>query len=308
MKSGHLMTGSPTASPAKCRVCGSPAIFQFKVRNEELWRCQACGFLQVGHEPDPKTLDAIYSQSYFTSSKYKDDPVALSRENSRRLKMLSKWATANAEVLDAGCSTGDFVAYAKNSFRMYGNDYSSFAIELAQQRNPDLVDRLTAGRLEDGLWSDRQFDAICLWDVIEHIWDPVRALRDLLVHVRPGGAILLSTPAADSAMARALGAYWPFMTPPEHLSFFSMDAFRAAAKAIGGCEVVSFSRRGKWANMAFIAYKMSRIAPQWFPSSLLRPFQMWPLKKLSVYVPTGDILYVVMRRIPAARTDSSEAS
>ncbi len=302
------MADSQTHRSAECRICGSSVVFQFAARNEELWRCRACGFLQVAEEPSPETLDAIYSQSYFTSSKYKDDPVALSRENSRRLKMLSECADAHAEVLDAGCSTGDFVAYAKDSFQMYGNDYSEFAIQLAQERNPELADRLMAGRLEDSVWSDRQFDAICLWDVIEHIWDPVRALQDLLAHVRPGGAILLSTPAADSMMARALGVYWPFMTPPEHLSFFSLDAFKAAARAAGNCQVVSYSRRGKWANLAFIAYKMGRIAPKWFPTALLRPFQMWPLKKISIYVPTGDILYVVIRKATAPATVGSSSS
>lgn len=248
-----------------CRICKSSALDRlFVAREQELWRCRGCGFVQVACEPSSETLDAIYSESYFTSSKYRGDPVALDRENERRLCLLKRWAPLGAEVLDAGCSTGDFVSYAKSSFLMHGNDYSEFAIRSAQERNPDLADRLKAGRLEDSVWANKVFDAIRLWDVIEHIWEPLPVIADLLRRVKPEGVILMSTPAADSLMARLLGPYWPFMTPPEHLSFLSLRAFEAAAQATGGCSIVGSSRRGKWANRAFIGYKVTRIAPKWF--------------------------------------------
>jgi 2-polyprenyl-3-methyl-5-hydroxy-6-metoxy-1,4-benzoquinol methylase len=281
----------------RCRVCGSTSVdFRFAARGQDLWGCHHCGFLQVASQPTAKTLDAIYADGYFTSAKYKGDPIALTRENDRRLRLLDTWSAPGATILDAGCSTGDFIVHCKDRYRVYGIDYSAFAIKTAKERNPELVDRLEAGRLEDSTWATRQFDAICLWDVIEHIWDPVPVISDLLQRVQPGGVILMSTPAADSAMARMLKSYWPFMTPPEHLGFFSLSAFKAAAIKVGGCEIVYAARRGKWANLAFIAYKIKRIAPRWFPGFLLWPLQRWPLSRISIYVPTRDILYVVFRR------------
>jgi 2-polyprenyl-3-methyl-5-hydroxy-6-metoxy-1,4-benzoquinol methylase len=270
--------------------------FHLEVVEQKLWRCLRCGFIQVEQEPLPEILNAIYSEGYFTSSKYRGDSVALSRENERRIRLLKRWLSRGSEVLDAGCSTGDFVGYAKNDYQMYGLDYSSFAIDVAKRNNPELADKLQSGRIEEIEWADRSFDAICLWDVLEHIWEPVTVVKNLLLRVKPGGLVMISTPAIDSVMARICGCYWPFMTPPEHLSFFSLEAITSLVAILGNCEILYSRRRGKWANIAFIAYKAGRITPRWFPKSLLWPLSHWPLNMLSVYVPTGDILYLVLQK------------
>lgn len=287
----------PGAPPLACRICaGKALLFHFEISDQRLWRCPQCGFVQVEREPSAQVLDAIYSEAYFTSAKYRGDQVALNRENARRLGLLRRWVPQGSDVLDAGCSTGDFVACAKREYEMHGLDYSPFAIEAAKADNPDLAHRLKSGRIEDTEWSGKLFDATCLWDVIEHIWDPVPVVRDLLSRIKPGGHLLLSTPAIDAVAARASGRYWPFMTPPEHLGFFSSRAFESMVATLGGCEIVYSAHRGKWANVAFIGYKITRIAPRWFPRLLLWPLFQWPLKHLSLYVPTCDILYLVLRK------------
>lgn len=284
-------------TPPVCRICSNtPMRYQFRVVEQKLWRCSRCGFIQVEEEPLPEVFDAIYSESYFTSFKYRGDSVALDRENCRRLGLLKRWLSRGSKVLDVGCSTGDFVAHAKNVYQMHGLDYSSFAINEAKKGNPELSHKLKSGRIEETEWADQSFDAICLWDVLEHIWEPASVVEDLLLRVRSGGLILISTPAIDSFMAKICGCYWPFMTPPEHLSFFSLKAFETLVAILGNCEIVYSVRRGKWANVAFIAYKVARIAPTWFPKGLLWPFFQWPLKLLSVYVPTGDLLYLVLQK------------
>lgn len=284
-------------SDMKCRICGAGGLrLRLVARGQEIWRCGECGFEQVAHEPSKEVLDAIYSDAYFTSAKYKGDPVALEKEDSRRMELLGRWVRPGAVVLDAGCSTGDFLASAKSRYEMHGVDYSEFAVGVARERNPEIAHQLHAGKLEESPLTGKSFDAICLWDVIEHIWEPMPVIADLLGRLKPGGVLVMSTPAIDAPTARVLGAYWPFMTPPEHLGFFTRRAFEQAARQQADCELVYHRRLGKWANLAFIAYKVGRIAPRWFPMFLLKPLQLWPLKKLSMYVPTNDIQYVVLRK------------
>lgn len=73
---------------------------------------------------------------------------------------------------------------------------------------------------------DRRFDAIMLVDVIEHVANPGRALDNLVAHLKPGGAVYITTPnptfVAD--MARAMlgwgpSTYWDHVAcfAPEHL-------------------------------------------------------------------------------------------
>ncbi len=278
-----------------CRVCGTPGTLSYLwVRNQHLDRCPHCHYVQVREKPVDEVIRKIYSDNYFEHTKYKN-PGALDLENKRRLNLLINSLEPGSIVWDAGCSTGDFIRIGKDHFRMYGTDLSDYAIELAKQKNPELADQLRSGRLEEARFSDLKFDAICLWDVIEHIWDPAEVIETLLSRLKPGGFLFLSTPAIDAITARVLGRYWAFMTPPEHLGFFTDKTFRWLFEKKFNADIRLSYCRGKWANAAFIAYKLKRIAPVWFPGWLLSPFQKAPLSGVNLYVPTKDVRYMAIQ-------------
>jgi SAM-dependent methyltransferase len=65
------------------------------------------------------------------------------------------------------------------------------------------------------------FDAVTLWNVLEHLHDPVRDLGKIRRWLRPGGILALSTPNYDSVVRLARGARWHGFKLDEHLSLFS---------------------------------------------------------------------------------------
>ena len=279
-----------------CRVCGSARVAPaLEARGWKLERCGECGFVQVADHPTEADFAAVYGDAYFGHSKYRDLD-ALERENVRRLELLRRFVPRGAAVLDAGCATGDFVVAAKGEYEMYGSDLSAFAIEQARAKSPELAGRLWAGKLEDFGGRVPPLDAICLWDVIEHVWDPVDVVRRLMGHLKPGGYLLLSTPSIDAPVARAMGPYWAFMTPPEHLGFFSGRSFRRFFESAVPARIVHRKRLGKWANVAFIAYKLRRVAPRLMPEAVVSWLGRSALGKLALYVPTQDIQYLVVRK------------
>lgn len=288
----------PAEAPAAhaCRVCGgaelAPALH---ARGWELERCAACGFVQVRDHPSEADFAAVYGDAYFGHSKYRDLD-ALNRESERRLALLRRFVPRGGRVLDAGCATGDFVAAASGEYEMWGSDLSAFAIEQARAKNPGIAERLWAGKLEDFGARVPPLDAVCLWDVIEHLWDPVEVVRTLMAHLKPGGHLVLSTPSIDAPIARAMGKYWAFMTPPEHLGFFSGRSFRRFFGTAVPGTIVHRSRMGKWANVAFIAYKLRRVAPKLVPEAVVAWLGRSALGKLALYVPTQDIQYLVVRK------------
>ena len=291
-----MLSTSKTPARLTCRICVSSSLMLHMLVNEEtLDRCTECGFVQVRDEPSEETLRGIYSTTYFAHAKYRDRR-ALELEHQRRLMLLSKYVSSNASVLDAGCSVGDFITSAKTNYQMYGIDIAESAITQAQEYNPELRERLITGRLEDSVFANQRFDAICLWDVIEHLWDPSAVARDLLQRLKPGGYLFISTPAIDAPVAKVLGKYWAFMTPPEHLSFFSKNSFYELFDNQTEAHIVSFARKGKWANLAFIGYKLGRIAPTWVPKALFALFKLPIINRLNLYVPTGDVQYLVIQR------------
>lgn len=279
-----------------CRLCRSKDLApHLNIGNERLDLCHNCGFIQVQREPSEDDLREIYSDAYFMHTKYRDTR-ALDLENTRRLYMLKEMLPSSAKVLDAGCATGDFISVAKKHFQVYGIDIAESAIARARLANPEIADRLQAGRLENSSYSEAYFDAVCLWDVIEHLWDPVPVVSSLMTSLKPGGFLLISTPAIDSHVARYLGPYWAFMTPPEHLGFFTEKSFGVLFNNHVPGKIIKLIRRGKWANLAFIAYKLRRVLPRWAPQWILAPLY-WPyIRRVNIYVPTADVQYLIVRK------------
>jgi len=267
----------------------------FEVAGCSLERCSCCSFAQVADEPSEETLAALYSGAYFEKGKYGDEDNQR-RENQRRLKLLAKLGLPRgARVLDAGCATGDFLSAAR-SYEMWGVDVSEEAVAVAKEHNPEIAERISAQALEELPFEEESFDAIVLWDVIEHLWDP-RSTCERLAHlVRPGGFLVLSTPDIGAVTARLMGRRWAFMTPPEHLGFFSPRSFDWLLERELGLEIVSSFAAGKWVNVGFLSYKLQRVFSELVPTQLVRALQESPLSRMPVYVPTHDIRYIAAQK------------
>jgi len=283
--------------PSPCRLCGNiDLIFLFSSKGFSLYRCSACTYVQINCKPSQEEINDIYDTCYFISNKYKD-ASALELENVRRLNLLKQlMPKKGALVLDAGCATGDFLHHAKNDYEMYGCDISSFAVDLAREKNPDLADNIFIANLDVDTLQSVKFDAICLWDVIEHLWDPVSVCTSFARLLKPGGYIFASTPDIGSLTARLMKSRWAFMTPPEHMGFFNADSFAYLFGQNLPFSIVYRKAFGKWTNLGFLVYKLKRIFPAIVPNHVNRIFNRPAISKIRVYVPTHDIQYIAARK------------
>lgn len=258
-------------------------------------RCRSCGFVQVRRIYSVDELNDIYSDSYFDHRKYRRN-WASRREEIRRLGVLARCdLQPGARLLDAGCATGDFLLTARQTFNVWGNDLSEYAVEQARRRMPDLAERIVAASLETANHPPEYFDAIVLWDVVEHLPDPLATLRKLVGKLRPGGLLAMSTPNIDACLARFLGSKWPFMTPPEHQSLFGRRTMRLLLDRLDLDEVY-WNSRGKWTTLGFGLYKLGRIF-QWLASNKAYGHSMQlAFQSIPVYIPSGDVQYVAAVR------------
>jgi 2-polyprenyl-3-methyl-5-hydroxy-6-metoxy-1,4-benzoquinol methylase len=193
-------------------------------------------------------------------------------------------------ILDAGCATGEFLSLAAQFFNVRGIDISSFAVEQASREYPILKNKLKAGSLENISFDYNKFDAIAMWDVIEHLQRPRKALHELIKQLKPGGLICVSTPNIGALFATIMGHRWPFMTPPEHQCFFNMETL---SRLMGdfGLEKINHMSKGKWVNLRFLLYKIHRVFPATQLKTVLQSITSIVPEKLMVYAPSGDVLY-----------------
>ena len=106
-------------------------------------------------------------------------------------------------VLEIGCGGGGFGARLS-----IGRDY--LGVEPDEQSSSTARVRVTAagaggqvrtGTVEDVVDADRRFDLVCAFEVLEHLEDDGAALTSWVSRVRPGGWLLLSTPAFQARYA-----------------------------------------------------------------------------------------------------------
>jgi SAM-dependent methyltransferase len=77
------------------------------------------------------------------------------------------------------------------------------------------------------------FDVATLVEVVEHLPQPAPTLELARRVLRPGGALYLTTPNANSLNRRLLGGSWSIFSPPEHLTIWSPRGLRVALERGG---------------------------------------------------------------------------
>ena len=99
----------------------------------------------------------------------------------------------DAEVLDIGCGSGTITTgLARRAGRVVGLDMSAEVVDAARAHADDC--RLSNASFEVGSvydlpWDDNSFDVVYAHQVLQHLSDPVRALKEARRVLRPGGIV-----------------------------------------------------------------------------------------------------------------------
>jgi SAM-dependent methyltransferase len=101
-------------------------------------------------------------------------------------------ADRTRRLLDLGCGTGTMLAHLRQFGEVEGLDADERAVEFCRARGESRVRLLDGPELP---LPDETFDVVTALDVLEHIEDDTRALREIARVMRPGGLLLATVPA-----------------------------------------------------------------------------------------------------------------
>ena len=135
-------------------------------------------------------------------------------------------------LLDVGCASGEFLLQMRAlGWEVHGMDIDRAALEQAQRAGLSVAE----GTLERpaGAAAGGGFDALTLNHVLEHLPDPVGALRSARELLRPGGVLWVATPNLRSLAHRMFERDWLSLDPPRHLVLFSAESLLGAFGAAG---------------------------------------------------------------------------
>jgi SAM-dependent methyltransferase len=113
-------------------------------------------------------------------------------------------------------------------WEVYGVEINEFAACVAREQH--WLD-VRVGTLEQAAFPDEFFDAVTLWDVLEHLHDPVASLREIRRILKLDGVLVIRVPNANSWDAALFGRYWAGLEPPRHLYVFTPNTLGALLTA-----------------------------------------------------------------------------
>ena len=163
-------------------------------------------------------------------------------------------------LLDVGCATGFFLDLARrDGWQVAGIEPSEWASSYAR----DVLGLdVKQGTVSTAELRDNYFDVITLWDVVEHLVDPLGDFTRLAAALKPGGLLAFSTHSIESPAARILGGRYPFLMAMHVTHFTPRTSGVLCAKA--GLRQFEAEPHVRWLRVSYmigkIGAKSERIA------------------------------------------------
>jgi SAM-dependent methyltransferase len=194
---------------------------------DTILRCMACGLVYAAPELPDTEIKRGYADmvdpDYVREEKGRTEQARLVL--SRIMKFKSR-----GRLLDMGCGPGFFLAEARRQgWETAGVDLSAWAKEYCREHYGIDVKQ---GTLEEAAWPDQSFDVVVMNDVLEHLTDPRKTLREVRRILKNDGILYISTPDIGSFFSRALGARW-WGINKYHLFYFSRRTLERLFDAVG---------------------------------------------------------------------------
>jgi 2-polyprenyl-3-methyl-5-hydroxy-6-metoxy-1,4-benzoquinol methylase len=235
----------------ECPICNSPPPPKFIFRKKEdivIWQCPKCKVQYASPRFDEASLNSIYENEAFTDLSIFDNWSYDTWEKSRtrgyinskaKTGLVKRYLTDGDKVLDVGCSIGEFVLVArKNGLDAEGIDNSKMLIDVGQNNFKIPVQQKDIRDYNP----DYKFKGIVIWDVLEHLYDPIEMLNYCAALLEPEGYLFAQVPnfrgisnrlkslICKTGISKSNFGHFGF---PYHLYFFDKESLTELMDAAG---------------------------------------------------------------------------
>ena len=219
-----------------CPLCGSnrllrlPYSYQYDKGETHVIRCPNCmlGFLRP--MPAAEDIRAFYSAEYFeqdyhcatSEGSYAEEADHMRAAMRPKLEVIGRFKKGG-NYLEIGCAGGAALAEAQ----AFGFDTTGVELspEMSEWGRAHFGLDIRCGTLDAQRFTDGTFDVVFMGDVIEHLPEPAKDLREIHRIIRPGGILVLEYPMELNHIVprvrAALQLHKTMMQNPYHLFFYT---------------------------------------------------------------------------------------
>lgn len=185
--------------------------------------CSGCRLLRLHPWPGVAELSRYYPDTYWFAPQ--ESTVSRWEEGYRRLVLgdhvrfvAGSIAPSDGPVLDLGCGGALFGRLlGERGYKVFGLDFSHQAAQVGWRQNRVPV---ATGIFSTAPFACGTFNAITMFHVLEHLYDPGSYIEAAWHLLRPGGRLIVQVPNAASWQRLLFGERWNGFDLPRHLINF----------------------------------------------------------------------------------------
>jgi len=272
---------NPLFAGVSCRVCGGsdartlrpsaypPEIGISELRSmyrassdhalmDQVVECRACRMVYLAPRLDASLIQGGYEEV--------EDPRFVA-QNPQRIRTFTHSLQSivkrtgidpkGKRLLDIGCAGGACLVAARDlGFEVEGIEPSRW---LSAYARSEYALNVRQGILKAGLYPEKSFDVISLWDVLEHVPEPRDILEVVRSLLKADGYLWLNYPNIGSLAARLMGWRWPFWLSV-HLHYYRPHTIRRQVEQ-AGFEVLYTRPHWQQLQLGYLMERASSLVP-----------------------------------------------
>ena len=186
---------------------------------DQLVQCKRCGFKYINPRIRQELILKGYSEG--TDENFISQADARELTFDRCLEYIEKFTEGKkGKLYDIGTAGGSFLQAAKKrGWEIYGSEPNRWLCAWAKKHYGF---EILAGDIFAYPFPDKFFEMVTLWDVLEHVADPSKNLKEISRILQPGGLLVVNYPDIGSWLSKAMRKKWIFLLSV-HLFYFERE-------------------------------------------------------------------------------------
>ncbi|MBS3119039.1 class I SAM-dependent methyltransferase [Candidatus Woesearchaeota archaeon] len=238
---------------------------------DQLVQCKRCGFKYINPRIRQELILKGYSEG--TDENFISQADARELTFDKCLEYIEKFTEGKkGKLYDVGTAGGSFLQAAKKrGWEIYGSEPNRWLCAWAKKHYGF---EILAGDIFAYPFPDKFFEMVTLWDVLEHVADPSKNLKEISRILQPGGLLVVNYPDIGSWLSKAMRKKWIFLLSV-HLFYFERETITRMLEK-NGFEVIKIKPHFQRLGLGYLTYRAKTY------SNFLGSVGNWTARKLKI--------------------------